>query len=183
MLRVTWNCENTEEWWKICSERTASGCCVWATAKHTQRLKKTQRSMESIFVTDCVCVYPAGDWMQHRRQNVVLKLEELRWFTVHSETVGVIIKLHRTHKTTVTCHHVGQLEIQDGLIYNYCHYLWKRKLPVRQQRMTISLTLLHSAYVYLDFISSLHHNGFLTLLTKWECVTFIDCWFYEMYKV
>lgn len=73
--------------------------------------------MESMHVTHCVCVYPAGDRMQHRRQTVVLKLEELGWFTVHGETVRVIIKLHWTHKITVTCHHVGQLERDDEIIY------------------------------------------------------------------
>lgn len=53
---------------------------------------------------------PASDGLKYRWQAVVLKLEELRWLTVHCKSVGVVVELYRTHKVAVTCHHIGQLE-------------------------------------------------------------------------
>ncbi|TNN77551.1 hypothetical protein EYF80_012141 [Liparis tanakae] len=42
--------------------------------------------------------HPASEGLQDVGQDVVLQLEELRWLTVHLETVGVVVEFHRAHE-------------------------------------------------------------------------------------
>lgn len=54
--------------------------------------------------------YPANDRPKHRRDVVLLQLEQLRRLAVHHEAVGVVVELHRAHEAPVSRHHVRQLQ-------------------------------------------------------------------------
>lgn len=51
---------------------------------------------------------PSGGRLQDTGKGIVLELEKVRRLTVHLETVGVIVKLHRTHKVAAASHHIGE---------------------------------------------------------------------------
>lgn len=56
--------------------------------------------------------YPSSGRLQDAGQRVVLELEKVRRLTVHLETVGVVVELHRTHKVAATGHHIGKLGVR-----------------------------------------------------------------------
>lgn len=60
--------------------------------------------------------YPSSDWLQDAGEGILLQLEQVRWLTVHLETVGVVVELHWTHKVAVASHHVGELEGEQGSV-------------------------------------------------------------------
>lgn len=53
--------------------------------------------------------HPSSGRLQDAGQDVVLELEKLRRLTVHLETVGIVVELHRAHKVAVAGHDVGEL--------------------------------------------------------------------------
>lgn len=53
--------------------------------------------------------YPANERLDHPGNVVLLQAEQVRWLTVHSETVGVVVVFHRTDKASVPRHHIGEL--------------------------------------------------------------------------
>lgn len=52
--------------------------------------------------------FPANERLDHPGNVVLLQAEQVRWLTVHSETVGVIVVFHRTDEASVPRHHVGE---------------------------------------------------------------------------
>ena len=60
--------------------------------------------------------YPSSDRLQDGGQGVVLQLEQVRWFTVHLESVGVVVELHWTHKVAVASHHIGELQAEEASV-------------------------------------------------------------------
>lgn len=60
--------------------------------------------------------YPSSDRLQDAGKGIFLELEKVGWFTVDLETVGVVVKLNRTHKVAVASHHIGELGGEQGAV-------------------------------------------------------------------